>query len=236
MTKRGGQKKQSARMVREQMARERRRRRTIWTSVAAAAVLVIAGMIGWGIYASRPGEVIPPPGAVEGDSGIAVGSGPVTIDVYEDFMCPACRQSEELVGSTLDQLAADGKARVVYHPVAILDRYSTTKYSTRASAASGCAAEGGKFREYATALFANQPSQGSVGLSDTKLVELGKSVGLGDDFAACVRVGKYKTWTVHVTDKSGEQNVRGTPTIRVAGKDVDAFKADEIKKAVEAAS
>lgn len=222
MSTRVGQ-KQAARVVRDQIAREKRRSRTLWTSIAAVAVLVIAGLIGWGVVASQDsGQYTAPPGAVEGGTGIAVGDGPVRIDIYEDFICPGCAQFERQTGATLDQLVSQGKATVVYHPVAFLDRASTTDYSTRASAASGAAAEGGKFREYAKALFAQQPAEGSAGLSDDQLIEIGRSVGLTDAFAQAVRDGKYKPWTAHVTDEASGDGVSGTPTVRVNGKDVQA--------------
>lgn len=236
MSKRAGQ-KQAARVVREQLAKERRRQRTLWTSVIAVVVLVIAGAIGYSIYASqRPASYTAPPGAAEGDSGIAVGNGKVTMDVYEDFMCPVCNQFEKQSGATIDQLIADGKVRVVYHPVAYLDRMSTTQYSTRSSAASGCAAEGGKFHEYAKALFAQQPPEGSAGLSDDELVRIGTSVGLNEStFGPCVRNGKYKPWTAHVTDAASARGVTGTPTVYVAGKQVPQPTPDAIRAAVDAA-
>ena len=221
MSTRVGQ-KQASRMVRDQIAREKRRSRTLWTSIAAVAVLVIAGLIGWGVVASQDsgGNFTAPPGAVENGTGIKVGSGPVQIDIYEDFICPACGQFEQQTGGTIDQLVSDSKVTVVYHPVAFLDRMSSTDYSTRASAASGAAAEGGKFREYAKALFEQQPAEGSAGLSDDQLIEIGRSVGLGDTFAQAVRDGKYKAWTAHVTDEASADDVTGTPTVRVGGKDV----------------
>jgi protein-disulfide isomerase len=220
MSTRVGQKK-AARVVRDQIAREKRRSRTLWTSIAAVAVLVIAGLIGWGLVASQDsGSVTAPPGAVEAGTGIKMGSGPVQIDIYEDFICPACGQFENQTGGTIDQLVAEGKVTVVYHPVAFLDRASSTDYSTRSSAASGAAAEGGKFREYAKALFAQQPAEGSAGLSDDQLIQIGRSVGLGDAFAQAVRDGKYKPWTAHVTDEASGDGVTGTPTVRVGGKDV----------------
>src|SRR3546814_4082241 len=40
-----------------------------------------------------------------------------------------------------------------------LNRFSTTEYSTRSSAAAGCAARGGKFKEFTDALFARQPPE-----------------------------------------------------------------------------
>jgi protein-disulfide isomerase len=58
------------------------------------------------------------------------------------------------------------------------DEASTTNYSTRAAAASGCAADGGRFVQYAHALFAGQPPEGGPGLSDMELADIGRAVGL----------------------------------------------------------
>ncbi|MDW5329815.1 DsbA family protein [Plantactinospora sp. KLBMP9567] len=225
-----------ARVVREQMARERRRKRTLWTSVGAVVVLIIAGLIGWGVSASQDsGDFTPPGGANPEGTGIVIGSGPVNIDVYEDFICPICRTFEQQAGGTLDQLVAEGKVRVTYHPVAFLDRFSSTEYSTRSSAASGCAAQSGKFREYAKALFDRQPPEGGAGLSDDQLVEVATSIGLaGDSFRNCVEENTFDKWTEHVTDEAARAGVTGTPTVLVAGKQVQA-SAEAITAAVAAA-
>jgi protein-disulfide isomerase len=229
--------KSSARVVREQLARERRRRRTLWGSLIAVAVLVIAGLIGWSVFVSQrsPSNFTAPAGATADGNGIALGTGPVTIDVYEDFICPFCGQFEKSTGATLDQLVTDNKVKVIYHPVAYLDRNSSTAYSTRSSAASGCAANGGKFRQYAEALFNRQPAEGSAGLSDDELINIGTGVGLdGGTFGSCVRAGTFKPWTAHVTDAASRANINSTPTVQVNGKGVDP-NADAINAAVAAA-
>ncbi|WP_326555214.1 DsbA family protein [Micromonospora sp. NBC_01813] len=236
MSRRVEQKK-AARVVREQLARERRRQRTLWTSVAAAVALILAGMIGWAVYQTqRGGEFTAPPGLVANDSGIPVGDGPVTVDLYADFLCPACRQFEQQVGPTLDQLVDDGRITLVYHPVAILDRLSDDAYSTRSSAASGCAVAGGKFSEYAAALYEQQPAEGGPGLSDEQLIAIGGEVGLDTgSFGQCVRDGTYRNWPEHVTDEAGRAGVSGTPTVMVGGETVGS-SADAITAAVDAAS
>ncbi|MFE0590517.1 DsbA family protein [Micromonospora echinospora] len=230
--------KDASRVVREQLARERRRRRTLWTSVAAVAVLVIAGLIGWSIYAGqRSDEFTAPTGANDAGTGIVAGSGPVTVDVYEDFICPACKQFEQLSGPTLNTLVEQGKIRVVYHPVAYLNRFSSTQYSTRASAASGCAAEGGRYREYAGALFERQPPEGGAGLSDDELTDIAAGVGLDrDGFASCLREGTFKPWTEHVTEEASRAGITGTPTVLVDGEPVENPTPDAITAAVEAAA
>lgn len=236
MSSRKGQ-RDAARVVREQLARERRRRRTIWVSAAAVVVLVVAGVVGWVVWSNqRSDSFTTPPGANDAGTGIVTGGGPVTVDIYEDFLCPICKQFEQSTGATLEQLVADNKAKVVYHPVAFLNRFSTTEYSTRASAASGCAAAGGKFHEYAKALFDKQPPEGSAGLPDDQLIDIGTGVGLDrGSFGGCLKDGTYKTWTEHVTDDAGRSNVTGTPTVRVNGQPVENPTPDALSAAVAAA-
>ncbi|WP_232323867.1 DsbA family protein [Catenuloplanes japonicus] len=224
-------------MVREQLAREQRRKATLWTSVIAAAALLVAGVVGYGIFAAqRSGDVFTPTAATADGSGFAVGTGPVTVDVYEDFMCPACGEFESTAGATIAQLVTDKKVTVVYHPIAILDRFSQgTNYSTRASGAAACAADGGKFAEYHKVLFANRPEENTPGLDDTKLISLGTELGLGDPFTQCVQDGKYKTWSAQITDKSSERGVTGTPTVYVAGTALKDRSPAGLTTAVESA-
>jgi protein-disulfide isomerase len=223
-------------VVREQLAKEARRKRTIWTTAIAVAVLLIAGVAGWGIYASQRSSSYNTPANASADAdGLVVGSGDATVDVYLDFMCPHCKAFDDAAGSTLGQLVADKKIKLVYHPVAFLDAASTTDYSTRSSASAACAADGGKVTEYVRALYARQPAEGGPGLSDDELVQAGGSVGLIDPaFAHCVRDGDYSSWTEHVTDAASERGVTGTPTVLVNGTQVEASAA-AITSAVEAA-
>jgi protein-disulfide isomerase len=227
--------KQANRLVREQQAAEARRRRTVVVSIVAAAVLLIAGLVGWGVFASqRPSGYATPAHAAGGDdTGIVVSTGGATVDIYLDYLCPICRQFETSAQSTLDSLAAQKKITLTYHPIAILDdRTYPAGYSTRAGSAAGCAADGGKFLEYTKALYAQQPSEGSVGLSDDQLIQIGQSVGLTDpSFAQRVRDGKYKSWMTHNTDAAAAKNINGTPTVLVNGRQVQPT-VDAVKAAV----
>jgi protein-disulfide isomerase len=153
----------------------------------------------------------------EGD-GVMIGHGPVRVDIFIDFLCPYCRQFELSAGSALARLAADGRASLVYHPMNFLDEASTTNYSTRAAAASGCAADQGKFVEYAHALFVGQPPEGGAGLSNAELAAIGRSAGLADpSFAACVSEPPYLDWPPYVTARATALGVEATPTVLVAG-------------------
>ena len=147
----------------------------------------------------------------------------VVLSLYEDFLCPHCRDFEDKAADTLAKLVSDGAATVVYHPLAFLDSASSTKYSSRSAAASGCAADAGTFVEYAAALYAQQPAEGSAGLSETQLVNLASVAGITDPaFEQCVRTDKHLAWVDGVTEQAVKKGVRGTPTIMVNGQAVDA--------------
>jgi len=164
-----------------------------------------------------------PAGATAEGDGIVIGQGPVRVDAFIDFMCPYCRRFELSSGETLASLVADGRISLVYHPMNFLDGASTTNYSTRAAGASGCAADGGRFAEYAHALFVSQPREGGAGLSDAELAGIGRAVGLADAaFTACVSGGSYRDWAPYVTARAIALGVQATPTVLVAGSAVDA--------------
>jgi protein-disulfide isomerase len=163
-----------------------------------------------------------PAGAPANGDGIALGSGPVTVDAYIDFMCPFCRMFEEQNGEALDELTDRGMITLIYHPLGFLDRLSTTRYSTRAAAASGCASDGGRFREYLYTLFDNQPPEGGSGLSDDDLIQLGLQTGLDESFGACVLQGAHIPWAEYVTALAIGRGVNGTPSVYVDGVGVPA--------------
>lgn len=219
----------------EQRAAERRRR-TMITSAIAVVLVLLAGAVGYGVYLTQqPVDVQRPVGAVDNGTGLAVGDGPVTVDLYVDFLCPACRAYEKEAAPVLDQYLDEGRITLVYHPLNILDNLSSTDYSTRAGAAAAAASDAGKLNAYARALFAQQPPEHSAGLSDQKLIEIGRSVGLTSSaFAKAVKSDKYHAWMTYATGKADERGVRGTPTVLVNGERV-ANTAAALKAAVNAA-
>lgn len=220
-----------------QAARGRRRGGPLGGAVAVVLVVVFAALVGFGVYhAQQPEEMAIPPGATV--QGIPVGrpDTPVTVDLYIDFQCPACRRYEQLAGDTLDQLTESGTTRVVYHPVAYLDRFSSTRYSSRSSAAAGCATAAGVFPGFAERLFAEQPPEGGDGLPAGRLIDLGVAAGADRaDFAACVREERYAGWSEQLTDTASRRGVTATPTVLVDGRPVE-LSVTALRDAVERAA
>jgi len=165
------------------------------------------------------------PVSVKGDT-IVTGSpqAPVTIDIYEDFLCPHCGQFEQAYHPRLAQAAADGKAKVIYHPVAILDSRSVPAgYSTLAAGATLCAANANIFPRFHDSLFANQPTEGGPAWTTAQLQQLGTALGAGNGFANCVQAGadqRIETATDNASKYiSGlrSDHLFGTPTVLVNG-------------------
>jgi protein-disulfide isomerase len=209
---------------------------------AVAIVVVLAVVVGVGLWLqhrNKPAELpvgVPLaaagpqyPVAEQGDT-VVTGNpqAPVTIDVYEDFLCPICGQFEKLYHPRLAQAAADGKAKVVYHPVAILDdRSEPAGYSTLAAGATFCAAEAGIFPRYHDSLFAAQPTEGGRGWTSAQLQQLGHTLGAGDGFARCVQAGAERRITAATETASRyisglrSDHRFGTPSVLVNGAVID---------------
>jgi protein-disulfide isomerase len=173
-----------------------------------------------------------PATATPAGDGVVIGDGPVPVDAYIDFQCPFCRRFELSSGPVLAAMVIEHRISLVYHPMNFLDQASTTHYSTRAAAASGCAADQDRFLDYAHELFVNQPPEGSAGLSDAELAALGQAVGLTPGFAGCVARGTYLDWPPYVTARAVAAGVNATPAVLVAGVAVPA-ESEAIAAAVE---
>jgi protein-disulfide isomerase len=221
-----------------------RRRRTVLGAVVTAAVLVVALVAVVLVQTHRTSTsaaAAAPPGTTDGYA-FAVGSGgPVTVDVYEDFQCPICAELEKTSGATFTQLADAGTVQLRYHPIAFLDRASTTEYSTRALNAAAVVAESGTpaFRAFHDLLFADQPAEGSAGLTDDQLIAYAAQAGAsGPAVESGIRDLRYGDWVKAATDQASTDGVNGTPTVFVDGTQLDNSKLtpDGITAAVQAAA
>jgi len=172
------------------------------------------------------------------------GDDPLTIVMYVDYLCPYCAQFEEANSETIGSLVSEGRATLEVHPIAILDGASAgSRYSTRAANAAACVAnyDPDDFYTAHMTLFANQPEEGTAGLSDDELIALLAGAGVTDaDVAACVTGGEFTDWLTDATSRVTGDGIpasdvtpfSGTPTVVVGGTkytgapgDAEAFTA-----------
>jgi protein-disulfide isomerase len=112
---------------------------------------------------------------------MGVPTAPVTIDVYEDFLCPVCGGFEHEDGEAMRQAVVASKLRVRYHMINLLDdRSNPPGYSMRAASAAlaVAAAAPGSFASFHDSLYADQPAEGSAGYDVKQLEQLATDLGV----------------------------------------------------------
>ncbi|QXJ25449.1 thioredoxin domain-containing protein [Actinomadura graeca] len=224
-------------------ARGRRRRALVvvagTVAVAAAAVAAVVIVVG-----GREGTAIGDyegalaPAVRQSDGSIAMAqpgvTGPV-LELYEDFQCPACLALEERQGGTLKELAAQGKAKVVYRPFQLFQQDPLMSNSRRAANAAACA-PADRWVEYHDTLYAHQPDEGDTGFTNPELITWAGESGItGADFADCVNGAERMETVEQVTAHAGKAGVNSTPYLaldgRKAGDDV-LGSPDALREAV----
>jgi protein-disulfide isomerase len=244
--------REKAAELRAESARRQARRRTLWTALAVAVVLVLAVgitvIVRQGQHdttvatASAPGGApanLLPDGGILGASGTTpAGKTPVTVEMWEDFQCPACRAFEAANRDQLQGWAKQGVVRLVYKPVSFLDRASTTNYSTRALIAAAAVQNSTPkgFQAFHDLLYANQPAEGGAGLTDAQLVDLAVQAGAPRDaVASALSSQQYKGWTVQRTEAFSAM-YNQTPTVLVDGKELSSLDPASVRAAIAAAA
>jgi protein-disulfide isomerase len=234
MSKKGRSRAEEIRRMQAQQAAAERRRRSLIVGICVVALIAIVVAAAYGIQHGRSDETSgrAPAGATD-DYGVMRGetNAPVSMVVYEDFQCPACKAVEELVGSTVTKYVDDGTVQVEYRPIAFLDDMSSTDYSTRASVTAACTLDDSgpeTWFEFHNLLFAQQPPEQTAGLSDDELADLASQAGADRDTVAdCQEAGTFEGWVAAATDQASKDNVNKTPTYFVDGDEVEFSDAED---------
>src|SRR5689334_11286577 len=181
---------QEMQRARQEAAATQARTRRIVTAVGVLVILgLVAAIVVVVVRAAGHQRTLPDvsgkvvaPAHVTSTSAIPVGASnaPVTVAIWFDYMCPACGAFEKANGTELARLVADGTVRLELHPIAFLDDLSSgTEYSTRSASAVAAVADAApdKVWDFHTALYGQQPSEGSHGLTDQQIEEIATGAG-----------------------------------------------------------
>ncbi|MEV0533918.1 thioredoxin domain-containing protein [Kitasatospora sp. NPDC050463] len=223
---------------RERTERSARIRRRTVVGAASAAVLALAAGGAFAVGGSSgsadtaaAGPLVTPAHAGGADGTVITygkADAPHTLEIYEDFRCPYCEQLETTNGTTIQQLADDGRYKIEYHLATFLDQGLGGKGSRTALAAAGAALNEGvdKFKQFHDVLYANQPDERNDGFADVnRLLDLaGQVPGLKTDaFVKAVQAGTYTPWADQVNKAFDKSGVTGTPTVKLDGTKLDVF-------------
>ncbi len=217
-----------------------RQRRVLIVSSAVVGVLALAAVVGViaanadkGGGSDKAGPVVAPSTSVEGDKpAIPTGrpDAPATLQIWEDFRCPACAQFENVMRDSIHELEASGQLRTEYHLATLIDGNMGGSGSLRAANAAACAQDAGKFTPYHDTLYINQPQETDDAFGDNKkLIELAAKVpGLDTpEFRSCVEDGTHDSWVVKSNEAFQKGGFRGTPTVLLNGESIFPTKGNE---------
>ena len=148
---------------------------------------------------------------------------PVVIVEYTDFQCPYCAK----LGSIFKELLAlyPGKLKIVYKSYPL----SSHKYAWKAATAAMAAHEKGRFWAFYDRLFENFNR-----LNDDKLMEIRKEFGFDTpEFDTLMKSTKIRTKVAEDKKEGKNNDVRGTPTVFVNGKQLKDKRLQGFRAAIE---
>ncbi len=237
-----GRRERAAAIQADQARSERNRKMALWGAVVAV-LAVIAAAVFWYSGSSNGGSTtaaaaakVParvaalsgaPATTIAGSDGtpgtsptlvIGKATAPVKVVVYEDFLCPYCREFEESSRDFLHAAAEQGKVEVEYRPFHLLSpQYSLDALNAYAAVLQKSSPSVAlRFHDL---LYDKQPYEQASSFPDAaQLASWAKSVG-GDSQTVEAAVTANDPAFAKVADGlAASAKVPGTPTIFVNGK------------------
>lgn len=189
----------------------------IWiVGVSAAIVLVVVLAVA---LSSRPATIAveAPDLPAEWLSGTTMGSpdAPVTIQAWEDFMCPACRQwTTNIEPQLVEDYVKTGQVRIEFHQFPLSIHAPGAEMAAQASL---CANDQNAFWPYHNRLFPAQ-DQGQAGFTIDALVRYADELGLDSRaLMDCMSSQKYRDQVAASVNEALALNLNATPSILVNG-------------------
>lgn len=220
-----------------QSRKERNRRIAVVVGIAVVLGAIVAAGT-WAMSSDKGADTVDYAGIslTVADSSIKVGpaDAPVKVVIYEDFLCPYCRQLEQSTRDFLQENAAKGRVQVEYRPVNILTQstYSARAMNTWAAVlkhASPTAA-----LKLHNLLFEKQPyEQNADETSDADIMDLVKKAG-GDNAEVIAASRTQDTAFFAASAKAASAvGLTGTPTVLINGAKLDGLSVDQIISTIE---
>ena len=228
----------AAQLRAEQAKAERNRRLFIGGGLLVAIALIATVLIY--IQTSGKNDSV----KVKGDIPASVGTNSLKIGpdsakhkivVWEDFLCPFCREFEQGGREVLHAAAKKGTVQVEYRPFQLLQ----DDYSKEALAAFVHVLEEGTPSQ-ALALhdlmYDNQPYESGRKPDANQIADWVKEVGLSKNAARSAIDDGATDWSAAASKAAEEAGVKGTPTVTVDGKPLQGKSISEmiesLKKAI----
>jgi protein-disulfide isomerase len=207
--------------VREKRRRQQREKRLYWIfGIAGVAVFIVAVLIIIDLWPAGDVVTITPQSRPMVD-GRALGdpNAPVTIEVFEDFQCPACKSfSEQIESQVVDTYVPTGQVYYIFRHFPFLDDRAPRNESDQAANASMCAADENRFWDYHDILFANWDGENEGAFNDKRLEAFAEAIELDmPSFNECFDSNFHRDTIDSDLLQGRESGVTGTPAVLVNG-------------------
>lgn len=221
----------------EQASEERNRRILIVLAVfVVLAAVVAAGVIFSGGSDKPAAATGGGPKAVSSGQTLVVGNDPAAttkVVIYEDFLCPYCREFEKSSRAFLQADAKKGKVLVEYRPFHLLqDDYSTLALTAWAAVLTD--GTGSQALRLHDLLYDNQPDEAAADKPGIDaLVALAKKAGVKDSAVLDAMKKPNQAYVDAADSAATKAGVRGTPTVFVNGKELQGASVTEMSDNLE---
>jgi protein-disulfide isomerase len=233
-----GRTERAASIRAEQAHKERTRRFAMIAGIIVLLGAIIAAGAWYGSGSDKPAGAVASAKLSVGDNSLVVGDAdaPVKVVIYEDFLCPFCRELEMSTRDLLREDAAKGKVQVEYRPINLLTDFDYSAKTLNAWAAVLDHATPKAALKLHDLFYDNQPyEQSSDQVKDSQIAAWVKQAG--GDKAAVREAMKTKdvAFFTAVNKSMTDANVQGTPTVFVNGTELTASSIPDMVKQLETA-
>lgn len=150
------------------------------------------------------------------------GTGAHTLQIFADFQCPACQQTNTTVTPILEEMANNGKLKIEYRQYPLNQIHKNALWDALAAL---CANDQGKFSAFKKEMYSFEIDQKGATTSDDQRAEVAKKAGLNvDAFKSCLTSKKFQA-QVDADIKLGDSyKIQWTPTYVLDGIILDLSK------------
>jgi protein-disulfide isomerase len=227
--------------IRAEQARKERNRRValvVGIVVVLGAIVAAGAWLGGGSSKDSTATDSSSQGLAAGPASLKMGKpdAPVKVVIYEDFLCPFCRELEVSTRDFLKENADKGRVYVEYQPINLLRQYD---YSARALNAFAAVLKHGSLADALklhTILYDNQPyEQTADQVSEAQITDWVKQAA-GDNAEVLDAMKTQDKAFFDAAQKAmDEANVQSTPTVYVNGKQLPVVAVTQMVKDIETA-
>ncbi len=218
-----------------QVKKERTRKMGMIVGIVAVLSAVVAAgtWLGGGTSTQTDNSSVE---VAAGSGSVIVGNAaaPVKVVIYEDFLCPYCRELEASTRDFLRENAAKGKVQVEYRPINLLRDFSYSARALNAWAAVLKNASPQAALELHDLFFEKQPyEQSSDATTDADIAALVEEVGAGsEEVTAAIKV-MDKEFFAAADQVMQAQGIVGTPTVAINGKILSGLSVVQLRSQIE---